>query len=51
MLEQTIMNLAVNARDGNAQRRRTFIGSTVTEVTPDRVQQNPEARVGSFRLP
>ena len=48
MLEQTIMNLAVNARDAMPKVGEFFIGSTATEVTPSHAQQNPEARVGRF---
>src|SRR5205809_378215 len=48
MLEQTIMNLAVNARDAMPKAGEFFIGSTATEVTPSHAQQNPEARVGRF---
>ena len=48
MLEQTIMNLAVNARDAMPEVGEFFIGSTATEVTPSHAQQNPEARVGRF---
>ena len=48
MLEQTIINLAVNARDAMPKVGEFFIGSTATEVTPSHAQQNPEARVGRF---
>ncbi len=48
MLEQTLMNLAVNARDAMPKGGELFIRSTATEITQARAQQNPEARVGRF---
>jgi len=48
MLEQTIMNLAVNARDAMPKGGELIISSTATEVTSSQARQNPEARVGRF---
>jgi signal transduction histidine kinase/CheY-like chemotaxis protein/HAMP domain-containing protein len=48
MLEQIIMNLAVNARDAMPRGGTLTINLSPTEVTPVFKQMHPEARVGSF---
>jgi two-component system, cell cycle sensor histidine kinase and response regulator CckA len=48
MLEQIIMNLAVNARDAMPRGGRLTIGTSVVEINPTHVQLNREARVGRF---
>ena len=48
MLEQIIMNLAVNARDAMASGGRLFIGTAAAEVTEEHAQLHANARAGSF---
>jgi two-component system, cell cycle sensor histidine kinase and response regulator CckA len=48
MLEQVILNLAVNSRDAMPQGGRLQIATSAVEFTPDHPSLNPEARPGSF---
>jgi two-component system, cell cycle sensor histidine kinase and response regulator CckA len=46
MLEQVIMNLAVNARDAMPKGGQLLIATEATDITAAYLQQCPEARVG-----
>ncbi|MEK7780061.1 MAG: response regulator [Verrucomicrobiota bacterium] len=48
MVEQIVMNLAVNARDAMPKGGRLTIRTGVTEIDEDYVRRRPEARVGRF---
>jgi signal transduction histidine kinase/DNA-binding response OmpR family regulator len=48
MLEQIIMNLAVNARDALPKGGRLTIMTSVTDIDEDYVRRRPEAQVGRF---
>lgn len=48
MVEQIIMNLAVNTRDALPRGGELSIGTSVAEINEAHVQVNPEARVGRF---
>jgi signal transduction histidine kinase/DNA-binding response OmpR family regulator len=48
MMEQVIMNLAVNARDAMPRGGKLFICTSPEQITPERTQQTPEARAGDF---
>ena len=48
MVEQIIMNLAVNARDAMPSGGTLTIGTAQVEVSDSYVQTHPEARTGSF---
>jgi PAS domain S-box-containing protein len=48
MLEQVIMNLAVNARDAMPSGGRLFISTSLAHIPQDYVGRNPDARVGDF---
>jgi len=48
MLEQVIMNLAVNARDAMPRGGRLSIATSAAELDSNYVQSHPEARAGSF---
>lgn len=48
MIEQIIMNLAVNTRDALPRGGQLSIGTSVAEINETHVQINPEARVGRF---
>jgi two-component system, cell cycle sensor histidine kinase and response regulator CckA len=48
MIEQVVMNLAVNARDAMPKGGCLTLTTTVTEIRADYVAHRPEARVGQF---
>jgi len=48
MIEQVMMNLAVNARDAMARGGELTIGTSIAEINATHVKKNPEARVGTF---
>ena len=48
MLEQVVMNLAVNARDAMPKGGQLYIGTGMVEISEDYVKQHPGARTGSF---
>jgi two-component system cell cycle sensor histidine kinase/response regulator CckA len=48
MLEQVLMNLAVNARDAMSDGGQLTISSELTTLTAERTQRHPEARPGEF---
>ncbi|MEO6035891.1 MAG: PAS domain S-box protein, partial [Verrucomicrobiota bacterium] len=48
MVEQIIMNLAVNTRDALPRGGQLNIGTSVVEIGEAHVNANPEARVGNF---
>jgi len=48
MMEQVVMNLAVNARDAMPEGGQLIIGTKAVAVDEAHVRHNPEARVGRF---
>ncbi|MEO6181593.1 MAG: response regulator [Verrucomicrobiota bacterium] len=48
MMEQIIMNLAVNTRDALPHGGQLSIGTSVIEIGPAHMQTNPESRTGEF---
>ncbi len=48
MMEQIIMNMAVNTRDALPRGGQLSIGTSVVEISPAHVQANPESRTGEF---
>ena len=48
MLEQVVMNLAVNARDAMPKGGKLLIRTSMMHITQDYVRHHPDARVGNF---
>ncbi|MGI8965057.1 MAG: ATP-binding protein, partial [Limisphaerales bacterium] len=48
MMEQVLMNLAVNARDAMPRGGQLTIGTNVVEINSTHVRANPEVRAGQF---
>ena len=48
MLEQVIMNLAVNARDAMPKGGKLLIATSSVDIDQDYVGQRPESRIGNF---
>jgi len=48
MLDQVVMNLAVNARDAMPNGGRLIIATSVVDVDEDHVRRRPDARAGRF---
>jgi CheY-like chemotaxis protein len=48
MVEQIVMNLAVNSRDAMPKGGKLLIETSAVEITADFVQQHPEAHAGRF---
>ncbi|MGD0260773.1 MAG: response regulator [Verrucomicrobiota bacterium] len=48
MLEQIVMNLAVNARDAMPKGGKLCVGTASVEIDDDYVRQHPESRAGTF---
>jgi PAS domain S-box-containing protein len=47
MIEQVVMNLAVNSRDAMPKGGQLHIATSVVEITPEYVQSHPGARAGT----
>ena len=48
MLEQIVMNLAVNSRDAMPKGGKLYIGTSLAAIDPDYAGHHPEARTGMF---
>jgi two-component system, NtrC family, sensor kinase len=48
MMEQVVINLALNARDAMAKGGEMTITTTINEVSPELARLNPEGRPGQF---
>src|SRR5207247_6742825 len=48
MLEQVVMNLAVNARDAMPKGGKLLIRTSMMHITQEYVRHHPDARVGNF---